>query len=74
MRELYEKVEFILNGGALNHLSDLLSAEVSSALIVQPEGGDLVILVGVGASTSGLHMRRMAGGLKGLFPPRPACK
>ena len=34
MRELYEKVEFILNGGALNHLSDLLSAEVSSALIV----------------------------------------
>ena len=72
MRELYEKVEFILNGGALNHLSDLLSAEVSSALIVQPEGEDLVILDGVGASTSSLHMRRLAGELQGLFPPRSA--
>ena len=74
MRDLYERVEFILNGGALNLLSDVLAAEVSSALIVQPEGEDLVILDGIGTTTSSLHMRRLSGQLQELFPPRSAAE
>ncbi|MCL2009626.1 MAG: hypothetical protein FWG71_03655 [Synergistaceae bacterium] len=70
MSSLYEQMDFILSGGALNSLSGFLSSRVSAALIVTPVNADLEIADAVGTKTDGLFLRGWAPKLASAFPPR----
>ena len=71
MNKLYEQVDFILSGGALNLLVDFLTPRVESALLVSPQGADLEILDAIGTETKGLILSGQASDLKSAFPEHP---
>lgn len=68
MDGLYEQMDFILSGGALNLLVDFLASRVKAALILEPRDADLEVLDAVGVQTKGLLVKEKASKLASFFP------
>ncbi len=54
MKELFEKTNFILDGGVLVLLSEYLAGRTSRGLIARPEGNDLAVLDAFGTPMNSL--------------------
>ncbi len=68
MKELFERTEFLLNGGVLALLSDSLAAHAARGVILRPEGEDLAVLEAFGAGVQSLFLKGKAKEIQGAFP------
>jgi hypothetical protein len=71
MKDLYEKTNFLLDGGILVLLSEYLSERISRGLIVRPEGSDLAVLDAFGTPMESLFLEDAANSLGSVFPSPP---
>lgn len=72
MNDLYEKMDFVLSGGALKLLTDFLATTVSSAIVLEPRGADLHILDATGTRPTQLILPGESLRLAPSFSSRPA--
>ena len=71
MKELFEKTNFILDGGVLVLLSEYLAGRTSRGLIARPEGNDLAVLDAFGTPMNSLFLEGAAGIAGSAFPSPP---
>ncbi|MGD9822701.1 MAG: hypothetical protein AB7U27_14190, partial [Aminobacteriaceae bacterium] len=71
MKDLFEKTNFILDGGVLVLLSEYLAERTSRGLIVRPEGNDLAVLDAFGTPMNSLFLQGAAGHVESAFPSPP---
>lgn len=68
MKDLFERTEFLLNGGVLTLLSDSLAAHAARGVILRPEGEDLTVLEAFGAGVESLFLKGRARDIQNAFP------
>ena len=68
MKDLFERTEFLLNGGVLALLSDSLAAHAARGVILRPEGEDLAVLEAFGAGVESLFLKGKAKEIQSAFP------
>lgn len=71
MEELYNKVDFIVSGGALQLLSEFLSTNGYSSLVVEPDGDRYMVLDAVGMAPETLVLDEGNLGISSLFSDKP---
>lgn len=68
MKELFERTEFLLNGGVLSMLSDRLATQVERGIILRPSGGDMEVLEAFGMDLQSLFLEGRACDIQNAFP------
>ncbi len=71
MLEFYEKIDFVLSGGALKYLSDFLALQNHPAIVMEPRGADLHVLDATGVSPEKLILKGESASLNNIFPKSP---
>lgn len=71
MKELFEKTNYLLEGGVISLLSDYLSIHASRGLIARAEGADLAVLDAFGAPVESLFLEGAADLAGAAFPSPP---
>ncbi|MGI6783221.1 MAG: hypothetical protein ACOX5A_03255 [Aminivibrio sp.] len=71
MRDLFEKTNYLLEGGVVSLLSDFLSIHASRGLIARAEGADLAVLDAFGAPMESLFLAGAADLVGAAFPSPP---
>ncbi|NCB17803.1 MAG: hypothetical protein EOM65_16725, partial [Synergistales bacterium] len=61
MKDLFEKTNFLLDGGVLVLLSEYLADRISRGLIASPDGNDLAVLDAFGTPMNSLFLQGAAG-------------
>jgi len=71
MKNLFEKTNFLLDGGVLVLLSEYLADRISRGLIASPDGNDLAVLDAFGTPMNSLFLEGAAGVVDSAFPSPP---
>ena len=71
MKDLFEKTNFLLDGGVLVLLSEYLADRISRGLIASPDGNDLAVLDAFGTPMNSLFLEGAAGVVDSAFPSPP---
>ncbi len=71
MKNLFEKTNFILDGGVLVLLSEYLADRASRGVIARPDGNDLAVLDAFGTPMNSLFLEGAAGAVDAAFPSPP---
>ncbi len=71
MKDLFEKTNFLLDGGVLVLLSEYLADRISRGLIARPDGNDLAVLDAFGTPMNSLFLEGAAGAVDSAFPSPP---
>ena len=71
MDDLYNRIDFIVSGGALKLLTDFLDSKGLPALVLEPDGEDFKVLDAVGTVPTSLVVHDRNLHLQALFSSRP---
>ncbi|MBQ9564040.1 MAG: hypothetical protein IJU98_00500 [Synergistaceae bacterium] len=71
MDDLYNRIDFIVSGGALKLLTDFLDSKGLPALVLEPDGEDFKVLDAVGTVPTSLVVHDKNLHLQALFSSRP---
>lgn len=71
MNDLYDRMDFIISGGALKLLTDYLGSKGASALIVEPDRGGFRVLDAIGVAPGSLMLKEEGLDIRSMFSQHP---